>query len=205
MALDLPPERDLTLIFERDDVHAAFAAFCGHPVAQVPMCPRCRTLRMPLALAVLEWLALVDQDRATRRAPDAELLRFVALNGYAAYRNCMGFPRCDDVESEFHRATNPQPGDLVLETSTIWRWADKDSPGAALGRLLRVTNEPIMSAEKLAEMHANGECWGDPKETIDDIPTERVFYVAPLDRSVPEYRWVNADFIRLHDRHPRLK
>jgi hypothetical protein len=125
------------------------------------------------------------------------LLRLIALNGYAAYRNAMAVPRTT-IGDAFHRAIHPQPGDLVLEKTTVFRWAGEDtSPGPALGYLLRVVQEPIVTQEALDEMHRQGDYYNALDEKLDDIPKEKVFYIKPLDGSVPEYRWHNADFIRL--------
>lgn len=71
MAIDLECERDLSLIFERDDVHDAFAGHCTstHLDAEsVRQCPRCGFLRLVLVDAIVEWLAMVDLDRAERAA-----------------------------------------------------------------------------------------------------------------------------------------
>ena len=73
MSLDLEAERDLTLIFERDDIHDAFAGHCcktHRDVDSVKRCEYCTRLRVILANAITEWLALVDQDRAARRGAD---------------------------------------------------------------------------------------------------------------------------------------
>ena len=69
MAIDLSVERDLTFIFERDDVKEAFAGHCAKThddLDMVKTCPYCSGLRLILADAIIEWLALVDQDRASR-------------------------------------------------------------------------------------------------------------------------------------------
>lgn len=71
MAIDLEAERDLSLIFERDDVQEAFAGHCAKShddVEAVRQCQYCMQLMLTLAGAISEWLALVDQDRAARPA-----------------------------------------------------------------------------------------------------------------------------------------
>jgi hypothetical protein len=125
----------------------------------------------------------------------AYLLRAVAINAYAAYMNGLAHPG-PAYQAQSRRTRDPQPGDLVLETSTLWRAARyvEDTPGQFpnLGVLLRMTTEPMP---------------GDSED--EEPPTERVWYVRPLDGSVPEYRWTNADFIRvltsLDDIHPTEK
>lgn len=67
MALNLPVEQDLTFIFESDDVRDAFAGHCARTHLDddsVRDCTYCQQLRTVLAVAITEWLALVDQDRA---------------------------------------------------------------------------------------------------------------------------------------------
>lgn len=69
MAVDILVERDLTFVFERDDVHAAFAGHCASThleVKDVRTCRYCTQLRVVLVEAIIEWLALVDQDRVAR-------------------------------------------------------------------------------------------------------------------------------------------
>jgi hypothetical protein len=65
MAIDLPPDRDLTLIFERDDVRAAFASHCvnQHTDDNVGTCKNCHSLIIMLAVAIDEWKAICDLER----------------------------------------------------------------------------------------------------------------------------------------------
>jgi hypothetical protein len=70
MAINLPPRRDLTLIFERDDVHAAFTEHCRnryHPAEHPASCQLCSQLRIILAVAITEWQAICELDDASRR------------------------------------------------------------------------------------------------------------------------------------------
>lgn len=64
--MNLPAERDLTLIFERDDIADVVARHCrhGHGVAGRRHCESCLQLIGLLAFAISEWRALVDQDRS---------------------------------------------------------------------------------------------------------------------------------------------
>lgn len=132
------------------------------------------------------------RDRVTAE----RLLYLIALNGYLAYRHtCVGQP-APVVAKAFERLTHPVPGDLVLETSTVHRWLHSDlSPGHALGWLLRDVREPCVTQDALDEMHKEGDYYTSLIETLADVPTERVIYIKPLDGSIEECRWTNADFI----------
>lgn len=137
---------------------------------------------------------------------DVELRRLVAVNGYAAYLNTVVGKPAPRVQVEFERSSNPEPGDLVLETTSSWLWANHESvdPGAALGILLRSGREPIMNRHDFDQMHADGEYWNEPGEAYEDIPTEQIYYIRPLDGSVDEVRWHNASFIRIHSEMPSV-
>lgn len=72
MAADIPIESDLTLVFERDDVQAALVEHCGraHVGAGIKNCESCRGVSVVLVMAIVDWLAMVDQDRAARLRGD---------------------------------------------------------------------------------------------------------------------------------------
>jgi hypothetical protein len=132
------------------------------------------------------------QDRVTTE----RLLYLLALNGYQAYRHTVVGNPAPQVANTFDRLTHPVPGDLVLEISTCQRWLHSDrSPGHALGWLLRVVQEPVMTQDGLDQLHQEGDYFDTPDETIATIPTEKVFYVKPLDGSIESARWIDADFI----------
>lgn len=133
---------------------------------------------------------------------NAELRRLIACNAYAAYLNTLVGNPAPRIAEEGERTRAPQPGDVVLETSTIWRW--HDDPGPALGVLLRDVREPIYSREEFDAMHAEGDYWDNPDEDYEILPTEQIFYVRPLDGSVEEFRWHNATFIRVHSEMPHV-
>ncbi len=113
--------------------------------------------------------------------------RLLAINAYAAYSNALmasGYALA--ARRQLERTIAPQPGDVVLETSTVWRWARyaEEAPRQQypeLGVLLRITHEPFPRQD--------GE--------ENDGRLEIVHYVRPLDGSVLEYRWTNASFIRV--------
>lgn len=129
----------------------------------------------------------------------------IAVNGYMAYRNTIVGSPAPRIKELGDRMCDPRPGDLVLERSTIYRLTREPHPPkqiASVGILLRTALEPIVSLDELNQMHAENDYWVTPDETIDQIPKEKVWYIKPLDGSVPEYRWVNADFIAIFDGIP---
>lgn len=135
-----------------------------------------------------------------RVASRTTLYRLIALAGYTAYTNCLAHDQHSPVIRDFFkRTTNPEPGDLVLETTTFWGWSRHETatPGAALGFLLREVWEPVITEKQLREMHATGDYYDEPNEGVEDIPKERVYYIAPLDGCMAESRWRNATFIAI--------
>lgn len=118
----------------------------------------------------------------------ARLFRLLAVNAYHAYSHTLVGNAAPKVQAAYERMTHPMPGDVVLETSTIWTWAKhvdeepmKQCP--YLGVLLRTAREPYPR---------------DPEEQSEEVvATELVYYIRPIDGSVPEYRWTNANFIAL--------
>lgn len=132
------------------------------------------------------------------------LLRLIAINAYVAYSNTIVGSPAPEVEAVGKRTVNLQPGDLIVERSTLWHWAKHADEAPAtqypqMGILLRIVHEPIETQEELDALHAQGDYIVRPGETLADIPKELVFYIKPLDGSVPEYRWHNADFLRVND------
>lgn len=121
--------------------------------------------------------------------------RLLAIAGFQAYNNSLVGNPAPSVRAYFHRAHNPEVGDLVVETSTIWM--KKWNP-AALGWLLEDTREPVQTDEEHDAMLAEGDYWKESAEGHDAIPTERIFYIDVLDPEVPSpFRWHNASFIMI--------
>lgn len=118
--------------------------------------------------------------------PDAYFL--IACAGYAAYRNAMVGNPAPRVADYLARVDNPQPGDLVLEVTTIHRVPWKH---AGLGWLLRIAREPVWTPETWAEEE------GD--RPYSECPTQKVWYIDPLDPNVKEtpYRWEDAEFVTI--------
>jgi hypothetical protein len=134
----------------------------------------------------------------------SRLMRLVAINAYNGFYNTVVGDPAPAVAAQNRRSKEEglRSGDVVLECSTVYRWARHSDEAPAdqypgLGVLLRVVMEPIVSGDDLAKMHADGEYWDHRGETLADIPLERVVYIAPLDGTIPEYRWTNASFIRV--------
>lgn len=95
---------------------------------------------------------------------------------YSAYRATLIGNPCQVTLKYYERTSAPVPGDLVIETSTIWRsrgTTDLD----AIGILDRVVREPIPD-------------WG---EENGPAPTEKVWHIKTLDGR--DFRWTNANFI----------
>lgn len=105
-----------------------------------------------------------------------ETLGIVCRVGYMAYRNsCVGNP-APAVKEFFDRSIAIEPGDIVLEISSIHASWHTGAAGKSLGRLLQITMEPCFETE--------------------DSPTEHVWHIESLiDKSVT--RWRNADFIAI--------
>jgi hypothetical protein len=113
----------------------------------------------------------------------ADLLRLLEVSAYNLYlATLVGHP-APSVEQTGRRMRTPQIGDVVLETSTIWR---DDRLGARLGKLVRTAMEPVWTADEWREA-------GEDENT--PIPTQRVWYLELPDGR--EYRWHNASFIAI--------
>ena len=127
------------------------------------------------------------------------LYRTIAMIGYTTFRNAMHGAPTPHQAAFFKRMTHPVPGDLVLETSSFWTWSRNPEglPGQSLGWLQREEWEPVIDQKGLDRMHAEGDYYDDPRETLDDVPKERVWYINPIDSAVTECRWTNATFIAL--------
>lgn len=125
------------------------------------------------------------------------LLTLIDALGYELHAsNLVGNP-CPAVAARWKRMSNPQPGDLVMETSTgpaRLRAATGEWPlspkyphlhsEVGVGILLRTVQEPIQLEE--------GDEWN--VEEDGPIPTERCWYLRRLDNG-EEFRWVNADCV----------
>jgi hypothetical protein len=108
-----------------------------------------------------------------------ELISLLCVSAYNAYLGSFGG---HDAAIRRHRwFTDPQPGDLVMETSTIYAKSQYDN--IRIGFLKSTAREPVYTPEE----------WDGDDEPI---PTEKVWYIEALfDGEVK--RWTNADFIRV--------
>ena len=105
---------------------------------------------------------------------------------------------CPANAHRYRRMTNPQPGDLVMETSTAYmrlrnatsEWAlSRDGhihSEAGIGILVKVTWEPYPREE--------GDEWDE--EADGPWPTEKCWYLRRLDNG-EEFRWTNANCVTI--------
>jgi hypothetical protein len=113
-------------------------------------------------------------------ATDDDLLSLLCISAYNHYLATLVGNPTPSVKRAGDRMTSPRVRDWVIETSTIYdRARDKNR----IGRLLRVENEPICTAEQ----------WAERGGGIEPVPRERVTYLRTVDGR--EYRWTNASFI----------
>ena len=120
--------------------------------------------------------------------PPTNWLKLLKSSAYAAYSsNLIGGPPISHWRYEWFK--NPRPGDLVMETSTVWM--DERDP-FRFGYLVSNNFEFRHSDEEWKEALANG----DYDEKLDKRPTERIWRIKLLTDG-SEYRWENADFIRV--------
>jgi hypothetical protein len=93
---------------------------------------------------------------------DAGDCRAIGLAAWEAYSAAV-----DGLGTAFERMWNPEPGDLVLEVTTAFRWLRIAglAPGEALGWLLRVEGDE--------------------------------YVVRPIYQADGEFRWANAKMIRV--------
>ena len=130
-----------------------------------------------------------------RQVAKPSIYRLLAVAGYQAYNNSLVGSPAPAVAAYGCRVRNPQIGDLVVETSTIWM--DDWNP-AALGWLLDDLYEPVETEEEHEAMLAGGDYWKVEGESYDAVPSERIYYIDPLDPDAPSpFRWHDADFISL--------
>lgn len=116
---------------------------------------------------------------------EKKLLALVCINAYEVYLSTLH--GCDARSRTDLRdfCKNPVPGDLVIETSTIWT---RERDEHRFGKLLRKEWRQMYTAEEWAALDA---------EPNEPIPTELVWVIETLVGS--EYTWTNADFIRVAD------
>lgn len=126
-------------------------------------------------------LSLDDVNLATR-----DLLR--GLSRHLGDATLVGNP-APVVERMSSRLRDPQPGDLVVETSTIGFSGDNDRAIKGLGILLAKRDEWWHTDEEWARGVADGE-WGP----TDQRSIDRAWYVQYGSAAVDICRWTNCSF-----------
>lgn len=107
------------------------------------------------------------------------------LTAYNLFLSALMNPSDKAHQSLFDRMRNPQPGDLVVERSTI---GFAHGNGTRCGVLLRKVQEPMHTAEAWKEAGgADGE----------KIPEWTAWYIRLVFDDGREFRWTNADFIAI--------
>lgn len=126
-----------------------------------------------------------------------DVITFLDAVGYEFYRSQLVGNQCESMRTRWQRMQNPQPGDLVLETSScpMRLRGGKMPPHVAsvtgIGILERTAREPIAVDE-----------WDEAED--GPKPTEEVFYIRRLDNETIDspwgnnvFRWTNASFVVL--------
>jgi hypothetical protein len=151
-------------------------------------------LLMMVAKANEEWLAEIDrlEKLDVLRVQYADtLVNIIRRVGHELYCSTLIGADVPSVTRCGERMCHPQPGDVVLETSSFYvvnlgkKVKGKDywaKPEETVGILDRETREPIA-----------GE-WEETEE--DPRPTERVWYIKRL-RDGGTVRWTNANFVAI--------
>lgn len=112
------------------------------------------------------------------------LLRILIASAYAAWCSQLisGPPK---TLERFRWFKNFEPGQLVMEVTSLHQEAQNEY---RIGHLLSVGMEPFHSDEEWEQVKA--EWKGQPR------PTEKVYRIRTLVHGT-EFRWRNADFIRV--------
>jgi len=123
----------------------------------------------------------VKEDTSIDLKEVATAFRRLMYNAYVA--TLVGHP-ARSTERFGDRMKQPQVGDWVTETSTVYRSRGTEDIDA-IGKLEEIAWEPVD--------------FGDPEFVWDEAieggphPKEKVFYIRTLDGR--RFRWVNADFV----------
>ncbi|MGD0771719.1 MAG: hypothetical protein ABSC05_02740 [Candidatus Solibacter sp.] len=126
-----------------------------------------------------------------------DVITFLDAVGYEFYRSQLVGNQCESMRTRWERMQKPQPGDLVMETSSCpMRLRGGKRPAhvaseTGIGILESIAREPIVY-----------DSWD---ETTDGpLPTEEVFYIRRLDNETIDspwgnnvFRWTNANFVVL--------
>lgn len=109
------------------------------------------------------------------------LVRLLELSAYKIWDAVLTGNQCQKVREIYEDMQKPQPGDLVIETSTLWGAKMRGTNGKleprgihGIGYLLRITREPTWTPEAWVK-----ECGEEYKD--EPIPTEKVIYIQLFD------------------------
>lgn len=139
----------------------------------------------------------------------------LAQAAHAAYLNSLVGDPVPIVKQYHEWSKDPQVGDIVYESSTIYfpyPPNGEQTPSrrywnrAAIGRLVWHGRLPMMSEEHWRESGAE-ECMGMPNAPYDLAPHDTYWFIVPLDPTVKmeqvapdgtrSARWENCSFIRV--------
>jgi hypothetical protein len=113
-----------------------------------------------------------------------EIVEMLKNSAYHLWRAslCAGPPHIADL---FNELKDPKVGDIVAETSTMWRGGNVLE---SVGMLISITREPMYTLEDWKKSGASdGEA----------IPLETVYALRLVFDDNREFRWRNASFIKV--------
>jgi hypothetical protein len=119
-----------------------------------------------------------------------KIIRLLELTAYKIWDAILTGNQCEKVRGIYMDMQNPQPGDLVIETSTLSCGKMRNAQEKqviprgihGIGYLIKITYEPCMTEEE----------WDSPGEPV---PTEKVIYMKLFNGQ--EMRWVNAEVLKV--------
>jgi hypothetical protein len=114
---------------------------------------------------------------------EAVALRLLAVSAFRYYLATLESDPPPRVAKERDQLQTPQPGDWVMEISTIW---DERSDFDRIGRLILVRDEVVHYANE------REDAFSDDEEVY-----ERYTYVERLDGTV--FRWHNCELMRVFE------
>ena len=126
---------------------------------------------------------LENQNEQARWASGA-LVRLLETTAYNLYLAALLNPRDDAHVSLHRRMHDPQPGDVVVERSTL---GFKRGDGTRCGVLLRKERVPTHTPDEWKAMGGGDE----------EIPTQLAWVIRLDFDDGREFRWTNADFIAI--------
>ncbi len=121
------------------------------------------------------------------------IIRLLELSAYKIWDAVLTGNQCPKIREIFDDMQNPRPGDLVIESSTIYGAKMSGKKGklksrgiCGIGYLVKIVREPIWTLDQ----------WTESGEDEDvPIPTEKVIYIQLFDGR--EMRWTNANILKV--------